>query len=213
MAIIKNSILGLVSGKVGSMVVVTRGKTTYVRSIPKYTDQSWSEKQLQVRQRFKAATLFSQKYKKSLIWPVWNLVAGTASGYHKFLGANIHAFDMEGNVKDPSLIRFSAGSLPAPFQSGATRQHGQIRVTWEHEPFLSDPRLRDPMWYMTVTPGDAAAGPVFTGPHKTNFPRKLKEAFISDPDGRIGGLYIFFAGSDRKAFSPDRFIQVAEPPV
>lgn len=218
MAKIRNGLLGMISGKLGSMVVVTRGTTTYVRSVPKYTDQSWSEKQLQLRQRFKAVSLFSQEHKRGLIWPIWNLAPGKASGYHRFVGANIGAFDLDGRVKDRALVRFSDGTLPAPIRVKAERLPGEIRITWENEATLPRTRLSDQLWYMAVadgetTPGGDASGtiltgPVFTGPHKTTIQRGTKEAVIPDADGQTRGLYLFFAAADRKAFSPDRYVEV-----
>jgi hypothetical protein len=202
MAKIKQSILEGISGKLGPIVVVNNGTSTYIRTAPTYTEESWSEKQGQLRSRFREVSQFVQRYKKSMIWQIWKLAPGKGGGYHKFLGANLKAFDLDGTVKEWSLVRFSEGVLPAPFQIEAERQPGQIHMTWKNESGLPRVRFSDRLWYMAV------ANEKFTGPFQTEITRGAMEGFLPDQDDSITGIYVFFAASDEKSFSPDRFVKV-----
>ena len=202
MAKIKQSILEGISGKLGPIVVVNNGTSTHIRMAPTYTEASWSEKQLQLRDRFKAVSLFVQQYKKTMIWTIWKLAPGKGGGYHKFLGANLKAFDLDGKVKEFSLIRFTEGNLPTPFQVQAERQSGEIRITWKNEASQSRIRDNDHLWYMAVAEGK------FTGPFKTEITRGVMEGVIPDHDGNITGIYVFFAARDENTFSPDRYVVV-----
>lgn len=223
MAKIKDGLLGMISGKLGPIVVATRGETTYVRTAPTYSDESWSESQVKNRDRFKRVSWFCKQHQTAVIKPIWNLVPGPASGYHKFLGRNIKAFDLEGNSIDLSMLRFSEGLLPAPFNARAERQPGQITVTWQDEPGQSRLRQSDELWYMAVKDGETTIsgetigqidigklniGPEITGPHQASVTRNRMEAVIANADESITGLYLFFAASDRKGFSPDRYLSV-----
>ncbi len=202
MAKIKQSILEGISGKLGPIVVVNNGTSTYIRTAPTYTDESWSEKQGQLRSRFREVSQFVQQYRKTMIWSIWKLAPGKGGGYHKFLGANIQAFDLDGTLKEFSLVRFAEGILPAPFQIHAERQSGEIRITWKNEAGQSRIRDNDQMWYMAVAEGK------FTGPFKTEITRGTLVGVVPDPDGNIAGIYVFFAAGDEKAFSPDRYVGV-----
>lgn len=202
MAKIKQGILEGISGKLGPIVVVNNGESAHIRMAPTYTEESWSEKQVSLRNRFKEVSRFVQQYKKSIIWQIWKLAPGKGGGYHKFLGANIQAFDLDGTVKEWSLVRFSEGILPAPFQVLAERKSGEIRITWKNEASQSRIRDNDQLWYMAVAEGK------FTGPFKTEITRGVMEGVIPDPGGNITGIYVFFAARDENSFSPDRYVVV-----
>ena len=208
MAKIKNGLLGMISGKLGPIVVATRGDTTYVRSAPNYTEKSWTESQVKVRDRFRTVSWFCKQYKQNLIKPIWNLLPGNASGYHQFLGRNIKAFDLEGKSKDLAQLCFSEGTLPAPFMAKAERQPGQITVTWQDDSGNSRLRQSDELWYMAVNEGDFPVNTEITGPYQTAVTRNQMQAVIPNAGESIVGLYLFFAASDRTGFSPDRYMVI-----
>ncbi len=281
-------LFGALSGKIGNVVVVNRGKTTYVRSVPKYTEESWTDSQRQVRKRFALVSKFCQEYKKSIIFPIWNLLPGPSSGYNKFLGTNIKAFDKEGNIMDMSLLHFSNGVLTPPLNLSVEKRQGEVAISWSNDTALSRTRTKDKLMFMAVKDGDGTtngeitgpvitgsitngskaisptfagqiiigpeitspeitdpvitspeinspeinspentsqiitdpeitdpvitspenASPIITGPHQTAVTRGQMEAVIANADESIVGLYLFFAASDRKAFSPDRYLVV-----
>lgn len=194
-------LFGALSGKIGNVVVVNRGKTAYVRSVPKYTEESWTDNQRQVRKRFALVSKFCQEYKKSIIFPIWNLLPGPSSGYNKFLGTNIKAFDKEGHIMDMSLLHFSNGNLTPPYQLSVEKREGEIAIGWTNALGLSRTRIKDKLMFMAVVDGR------ITGPHNSSLTRGMKEGVISLPEPSTTALYLYFASSDKQSFSPDRYVE------
>lgn len=194
-------LFGALSGKIGNVVVVNRGKTAYVRSVPKYTEESWTDNQRQVRKRFALVSKFCQEYKKSIIFPIWNLLPGPSSGYNKFLGTNIKAFDKEGNIMDMSLLHFSNGNLTPPYQLSVEKREGDIAIGWTNDPGLSRTRIKDKLMYMAVVDGR------ITGPHNSYLTRGMLQGTFSLPEPSTTALYLYFASSDKQSFSPDRYVE------
>jgi len=147
-------LFGALSGKIGNVVVVNRGKNAYVRSVPKYTEESWTDNQRQVRKRFALVSKFCQEYKKSIIFPIWNLLPGPSSGYNKFLGTNIKAFDKEGHIMDMSLLHFSNGVLTPPLNLSVEKRQGEVAISWSNDTALSRTRTKDKLMFMAVKEGD-----------------------------------------------------------
>lgn len=195
-------LFGALSGKIGNVVVVNRGKTAYVRSVPKYTEESWTDNQRQVRKRFALVSKFCQEYKKSIIFPIWNLLPGPSSGYNKFLGTNIKAFDKEGNIMDMSLLHFSNGSLTPPYQLSVEKREGEIAIGWTNDPGLSRIRIKDKLMFMAVIDGR------ITGPHNSGLTRGMLQGTFPLPEPSTTALYLYFASSDKQSFSPDRFLEL-----
>ncbi|WP_320167973.1 hypothetical protein [Mangrovibacterium marinum] len=151
MAKVKGGLLGSVSGKLGPVVVVQRGDTTYVRARPVYTENSWSERQLKNQQRFRAVNAFCTQNKLMVIQPIWNKLVAGKSGYHLFLKANMPAFGRDGGLEDLSLLHFSDGKLALPFHLQARRLDAMtIRVSWENDPLLPASRMRDELLFITA---------------------------------------------------------------
>lgn len=193
-------LLGALSGKIGNVVVVNRGNTAYVRSVPKYTEESWTDNQRQVRRRFALVSKFCQEFKKSLIYPIWNKLPGPSSGYNKFLGTNIKAFDKEGTMMDMSMLHFSNGSLKPPYRLTVEKREGEIAIGWSNDPDLSRVRAKDKLMFMAVIDEKV------TGPHNSSLTRGMKEGVITLPDPSTSALYLYFAASDKQSFSPDRYV-------
>jgi len=63
-------------GKIGKMAVVNCGETAYVRSVPKYSEVSWTDNQRRVIRRFVIVGKFCQEYKKRFIFPIWRNCPG-----------------------------------------------------------------------------------------------------------------------------------------
>ncbi len=203
MAKVKGGLLESVSGKLGPLVVVTRGESTYVRAAPKYTKDSWSERQVQNRHRFRQANAFCRQYQQQVIVPIWNQLPGSSSGYHQFLKANMPAFNSQGELEDQSMLHFSEGPLPVPYQLRGQVQADQLELSWQNDSALTGARLADELWYMTVAPE------AIQGPFESGLTRGLEGGLLSLPEPeQYTGFYVFFASSDRKAFSPDRFLAI-----
>ena len=195
-------LLGALSGKVGNVVVVNRGKTAYVRSVPKYTEESWTDNQRRVRRRFAIVSKFCQEYKKKIIFPIWNQLPGPSSGYNQFLGTNIKAFDIEGNIRDLSLLQFSKGSLPPVLQLSIENRQGEIAIGWSNDPELPRTRFKDKLMYMAVVNGQVA------GPYASGLTRIMQGGIFALNDPSASALYLYFASADKKAFSPDKYVAI-----
>ncbi|MGQ7870910.1 hypothetical protein [Sunxiuqinia sp. sy24] len=203
MAKIEDGLLGSISGKLGPLVVVKRGERSYVRAAPTYSKDSWSERQIQNRQRFKAVNAFCRQHQQQVIIPIWNQLPGNSSGYHQFLKANIAAFDSQGELEDPSMLHFSEGPLPLPFKLRASIQQDQLELSWLNDSKLTTTRHSDELWYMTSSSEN------INGPFKSDLTRGMEGGMLSlSGTEACTGLYLFFASSDRKAFSPDRFLSI-----
>ena len=202
MTVVKAGNKDTFSGKVGNLVVVSRGETTYLRSMPNYTKDSWTPKQARTRKRFSIVSKFCMGYKLKVIVPIWNLLPGNACGYSQFLGSNSQAFDSEGFIGDWSMLQFSNGSLPPPLQVTAERVGDQITVGWVNDPNTAPDRLNDELWLMALA-GDRVDGPV-----RTSLSRGMQGGVVAPLDPSARALYLFFATPDRKAFSPDRFVAI-----
>ena len=202
MTVVKAGSRDTFSGKVGNLVVVSRGETTYLRSMPNYTNESWTPKQARARKRFSIVSKFCMGYKLKLIVPIWNLLPGNACGYSQFLGANSQAFDSEGVIGDWSMLHFSDGSLPPPQQIEAIMVDNEITVSWVNDPNVAPARLNDELWLMVLA-GDRVDGPV-----KTGLTRGKQGGVVYNVDPSARALYLFFAAPDQKAFSPDRFVEL-----
>ena len=200
MTVVKAGSRDTFSGKVGNLVVVSRGETTYLRSMPNYTNESWTPKQARARKRFSIVSKFCMGYKLKLIVPIWNLLPGNACGYSQFLGANSQAFDSEGVIGDWSMLNFSDGSLPPPQQIEAIMVDNEITVSWVNDPNVAPARLNDELWLMVLA-GDRVEGPV-----QTSLTRGMEGGVVTLDDPSARALYLFFAAPDRMAFSPDRFV-------
>ena len=200
MTVMKAGKMGALSGTMGNVVVVSHGNTTYLRSLPNYSKDSWTPKQALSRKRFSIVTQFCMKYKREIIVPIWNLLPGEVCGYSLFLGANIRAFDSLGKIRDYAMLRFSEGSLEPPAHISAAKQGGELMVSWANDPNTNPTRLKDELLYM------ALVGDRVSGPFPTQLTRGSQGGEISLADPSASALYLFFAAPDRKAFSPDRFV-------
>ncbi len=204
MARIKSGGSNAISGMVGPVVFVQRGNSTFVRRAPQFSGNSWSPRQKQHRERFKKMADFCREYKFSVIFPIWRKVSATQIGYNLFLKANAPAFGLDGELADLSLLRFSDGSLPVPFQIGAEQQPGdpaKIAVSWVNDPMLSPQFKQDELMMMVAHAGQ------FSGPYATGIRRMEQQGVIALPEGlqQIEGIYLFFGSPDREAFSPDHY--------
>lgn len=202
MTIMKAGSTGGLSGKMGNLVVVSRGNSTYLRSLPNYSKDSWTPKQVQSRKRFAIVTQFCMAYKRNVIVPIWNLLPGNACGYSQFLGANIKAFDSLGNIKDHGLLHFSEGFLEPPSHVATVKEGELLTVSWTNDPNTAAARLKDGLLYMALS-GDKVIGPFTTG-----LTRGMMGGEFTLPDSSARALYLFFAAPDRKAFSPDRYVTI-----
>lgn len=194
--------MGSLSGSMGNIVVVTRGTTTYLRTRPTRKKDTWSDKQIQSRKRFAIVVDFCMRYKEKVIVPIWNLLPGNACGYSQFLGANGKAFDSAGNIMEMSMLKFSNGSLPPVHQVKSVKNEGNLEVSWFNDPNLARTRLKDELWYMAVVGGQVV------GPYKSGLTRGMQGGVFELKDPATSAIYVYFAASDKKSFSPDKYLEL-----
>ncbi|MCW0481161.1 hypothetical protein [Gaoshiqia sediminis] len=209
MAKINEGILGSVSGKLGPVVVVKRGDTTYIRTAPTYKPDSWSERQVQHRQRFKAVSAFCRQHQQTLIRPIWNNLEGRSSGYQRFLKANMPAFGPGGILEDLSLLHVADGTLNLPFKLNvrlAEQDPARVEVSWHNGDFPSKQGLDDELLFVTVS------GNELKGPFVSSIKRAQAGGILTLQSEALPceGLFVFFAAPDRKSYSPDRFFPLGQ---
>ncbi|HLN72127.1 MAG TPA: hypothetical protein VK205_02455, partial [Prolixibacteraceae bacterium] len=103
-----------ISGKVGKLVYYTSNGKKCVRSLPKKSEKEPSPVQVMNRQRFLMMTKFCNQFKYVVIPQIWNLAAKQMSGRNLFMKTNKAAFDAQGKVSDPMLLKLSTGKLLMP---------------------------------------------------------------------------------------------------
>lgn len=207
MARITGGIGKFISGKLESVVFVQREGMTYIRKLPEYTKNSWTPRQKLHRERFRLVNIFCRQHQVQIIRPIWNLVPGKGSGYNRFLKANMPAFGLDGLLADKSMLHFSDGLLPLPyhFKVGmAMDENEKINVAWENDTLNSymydqDELLLVPAYYDGF--GDLMA---------TGAKRKASKGSVTLPAGssKVEAVYLFFASSDRKRYSPDKYFEL-----
>jgi hypothetical protein len=185
------------------------GKSLARRLPHKREPGSTSEKQLAHMNRFAAVAHYARSSKQTVIEPIWNMPAKqkNMSGYNLFLQANLPAFDASGQVKDPLLLRFSAGSLPQANNLTATLDPENphiVAISWttegqgEASPYHDD-------CLMCVTYPKETIELVNTG-----FTRKDKKVFLEWPLGQAKDvfLFLFFWNKSRNSYSPDQGFKI-----
>lgn len=207
MARIKGGPTGVASGKLGNVVFVVRDGKGYVRMAPKYSKNSWTPRQKQHRERFKKVNAFCTQCKFQFVRPIWNLLPGSASGYHMFLKANMPAFGQDGKLADHALLHFSDGVLPVPFHfkvETIENEKDKILVSWANDNLMSGKFDPDELWIAT------AFNNGFGGPYESGVNRMALKATIPLPieSTAVIAVYLFFASKDRKRFSPDRYFAI-----
>ena len=207
MASVRDVMAGMTAWKAGNVVFVNREGSPYIRQAPEYSKSSWTMNQKQHRERFKKVAEFCRQFRLNIIRPIWNLLPGKASGYGKFLKANMPAFGRDGSLTDKSMLHFSNGTLPLPYHLSVARVEGAgntIEASWENDALIPFTQKDDDLLYV------AAAGEVFKGPFETGYKRQMGGCLIALPSeaGTVDAVYLFFASGDRHRYSPDRYIEV-----
>jgi hypothetical protein len=198
---------GLLRGMVGNLVLTNWKDIEVVRTAPLRSKNSWSERQLMHRKRFKAISEYCNKYGYSLIPQIWNLAAKNGHGRNLFVKANTPAFAMDGELTAVEKLHFSAGNLPIPQQFTAKRKDDdplKIEVTWTIDDNLSPVYLDDELMMV------AGNAETFTTPIATGVLRKHGTAVIglpADPEN-ITSIWLFFRAYKKDGYSWDQWFGI-----
>jgi hypothetical protein len=196
---------GGISGLVGNVVFYGYNGKTYIRTVQKQrAKNSWSERQVLHRQRFKAVKAFWARFDYSPIQGIWKVAEKGRRGDNLFVSINMPAFGPDGALMDPERLHFSAGQLPLPFKFSAVRSvddPSKVEVTWKNNQSSALESSADELMMMSGN-GEEFAGPIATG-----FTRRQESAFIdlTALPGTTNGIYLFFASEKRKMYSPDQY--------
>lgn len=194
------------SGKVGGIVQVQSNGLEILRTVQVRGKNSWSEKQLLHRKRFKAINEYCGK-NQYLIWTIWNQAAEYGHGYNLFLKTNTPAFSQEGELAFADKLHFSAGNIPLPQQFTAKRSVGdpsKVEVNWTDEAYFANLHTRDELMMVCAYPDH------FTNSIETGVLRKKGEALIDLPENpeNITGIWLFFRGYKKEGYSWDQYFVI-----
>ena len=198
---------GILKGRIGNVVYSEWKGIEVVKSAPNRRKNSWSERQLLHRQRFKAISEYCGKYRYTLIPQIWNLAAENGHGRNLFVKANSPAFALDGELSAVDKLHFSAGKLPFPQQISTIRQVGdnsKLEVSWTNDENLS-PLYSDDELMMVAGFADHFSAPIATG-----VLRKRGEAVIDLPADYeyITGIWLFFRAYNKDAYSWDQYFGI-----
>jgi len=199
------------SGRLDNIVFVKKGEITYVRTLPRKRKPSeWSADQIQHRECFAIVMSYASRMMDSFVRPIWNKsAAGTVSGFNLFVKANKPAFGVKGRVEDPSMLRFSAGSLPLPSDMKVVMSSegvNSITVTWKNQ--ITNPARRlDHLMVVFYNTNELMK------PIQTEFTREDEQARLIVPEnsGKEIWIYLFFGSADQTAYSNDRAFKITIP--
>lgn len=211
MARVNNVIGKALSGRIGNIVFVNLGGSTYARSLPRERKPSeWSAEQKKHRKCFAGVVKYASRMMVPFIKPIWNIAEPNSKrGFNQFVKANKPAFGTNGNVIDPGLLRFSAGSLPLPVGLNATLSTSNsngITVNWKNpigDSASNNDRLMVVFYYRHELLVPVEAG----------FNRKDEQAQIPIPEnpGKEIFLFLFFKSEDETLYSKDQAFKIELP--
>jgi hypothetical protein len=204
MAILKN---GQISGLVGSVVGAPTNGVQVLRSAPrKRSKKSWSPKQVQSRGRFSALVEYWNRFRFIEIQQVWKLADKGKRGINLFISINAGAFDVTGELTDPSRLHFSTGSLPLPFLISVERSlsdPSKVEIGWDNSPEPGPARSDDEL-QMLAWKDDQYSRLTHTG-----VKRKAGSAVVQLPAGfeTAQAVWISFGSVKKNIYSDDiRFL-------
>jgi hypothetical protein len=198
---------GRVVGKIGNVVHSGWKDIEVLKMAPVRNKNSWSERQLMHRKRFKAISEYCNKYRYTLIPQIWNLAAKYGHGRNLFVKANSPAFALDGDLTAVDKLHFSAGDLPLPQQFTAKRKDddpSKVEANWTIDDNLSPVYMDDELMMV------AGNTEKFTAPIATGVKRKKGIAVIDLPADpvNITNIWLFFRAYRKDGYSWDQYFGI-----
>lgn len=199
MATIENKHL---KGPIGTLSASSWKGIDYVRTKPVRIDfKHCSAKELGNRKSFAAVNKLAKYVKSVLIKPIWDVaVNDKMSGYNWFIKQNKRAYNSEGELIDPRMLKLTVGNLPLPLGIAitSTKEDNLIaEISWEN-PILMD------SWYDK----DELVCILFINdkPYQlieTDSVRKDQKAVVELPivESEKCCVFVFFRNPERNKFS------------
>lgn len=199
MAVVKN---GRLSGAIGPVVATSWKGQECVRSRPVRRDFTEStERQEANRKSFKAVNNLAQYVKTLLINPIWNISEkGNMSGYNRFIKENKKAYNGEGKLIDPRMLKLTVGNLPFPLniKMNCHRQDKLVaEISWENPTGIDEWHNSDQFCCILFAKGKPRQL------IETEFTRNDQQAILELPDlqGEEFCLFVFFRNVEGSRFS------------
>lgn len=151
MGIIKQGILGGVSGKVGSVVGTSWKGRAVLKSLPQSVANPNTEGQAAQRTSFKSIAQVGSLVLTSVVQKMYNPISGNITGYNKFCSQNKSAFNSLG-VLVPANLRLGGGNLPLSeyLVAGSVSGDKSFAVTFTNPATLSPIRLNDSCCFLGI---------------------------------------------------------------
>lgn len=130
MGIIKQGILGGVSGKVGPVIGSSWKGIPYLREIPQSVADPRTKSQLDVRKRFGSVSKLASSMLSTIVQPLNNRFAHGMSGYNLFCKRNKAVFNETTGIFDPEKLTLSKGRLGSTPIADLTISGGLLYVTF-----------------------------------------------------------------------------------
>lgn len=203
MAKVLGGIASSLSGKAEGTVFVQFNGGVYTRRAPRYSKSSWTANQAAARKRFAAINHFCRQFNDSVIPQIWKPAAVRMGGHAFFLKTNMAAFDSEGNLMDPVMLKLSTGKLTWPDDFKVNKLIGEsqtIVVSWSEDQVLGGIHLKDELIVVSTGQG------MFSDILETGIARGMLHGSFELPnlDVQASHLYLFFGSRDRRNYSESR---------
>lgn len=141
-----------ITGKVGGLVFYQSNGNTYVRQNPGKQPQSVKNRTSKRKRLSQSVMKQTHQFLRKLVplirFGFQELKQGARHPYHAavaYMAKNSFAWKEDDKVIEPSLLRFSAGSLIGPHNASAQWQENGIKFTWTNN-----------SWSGSARPGDKA---------------------------------------------------------
>lgn len=187
-----------IKGKLGP-VVFTKDM---IRTKPsKRTADKWTDDQKAQRVRMKSVANLYRKVKYPVVEYVWlKTMSSRRVAYNQFVKNNMDAFDRNGQLADPLMLKMTVGELKLPYKMGAevSRLNKNIvQVSWENNLPEGWEGCHDSLM------GICFNGTSFSLPLDFKACRKDNHALITLPSEYSEGyyIYLFFISHDKKKIS------------
>lgn len=193
----KNSNSGII-GKLGPLVLTSDSVRTKPR---KRTANNWSDKQKAQRNRMREVASLYKKLKYPIIEYVWLKTMQSARvAYNNFVKHNMDAFDRNGVLADPLMLKLTIGELKLPYNMTTMMSklnNNILHINWENNLPKEWEGGNDSLM------GIFYNGDSFSVPLDFKACRKDNHSVITLPEEFSKGfyLYLFFISPDKTKIS------------
>lgn len=199
MAVIKQGILGGVSGKVGSVVGTSWKGQAVLKAMPLSVANPQSPGQTAQRGKFSGIVNIAQFCLSSILQPVWNPFASKMSGYNMFVQKNVNSAFNDAGVFQSNALEISPKDGTTTAIDSASALNGREYVDVAHSIDLlgSDQMETDKAFVLVCNPSGFVLGSKEPSALRTS---EEVRCHLSRPlvTGEIIHIYLAFISADKK---------------